>query len=245
MERSDKAVVGETNKTPSTMNEGDAGYGSVPGRGQPGSAADSETAPLLSPEPGAEPGQQRNSLTKEEVEVVAGGPRWRRLRCYLVVVFWLILVAILAAAITIILLSPRPVVTPLKWWQKSLFYRVQPALFTEAHTRGSGDMNALCEQFPYLKSLGVGTLILEGLFEEATPLNASGTGERYGMLRQIQHLITESNKTGLKMVLDLCELNLLGPDDVTRDAATVQHALRFCFHFSACKYSTFIWKLKR
>lgn len=113
----------------------------------------------------------------------------------------------------------------------------------------SNFFQAMCEQLPYLKSLGIGALILEGLFEEgASPLNLNGS-EQFGTLPQIKHLIEASDKAGelllssnlhswicpallitelltgslgLKMVLDLCELNLLGPHDVSRNTATVQ-----------------------
>ncbi len=56
---------------------------------------------------------------------------------------------------------------------------------------------ALCAELPYLRSLGIGALILEGLFDkEASPLNLTATGERFGALAQIKHLIAESNKAG-------------------------------------------------
>lgn len=54
----------------------------------------------------------------------------------------------------------------------------------------------MCEQLPYLKSLGIGALILEGLFDEdSSPLTVNGT-EQFGSFYQIEHLITESNRTG-------------------------------------------------
>ena len=96
---------------------------------------------------------------------------------------------------------------------------------------------ALCEELPYLRSLGIGALILEGL----SPFNLNATGESFEALPQIQHLLAESNKlgecrpsfcptaclgrlnklcvgpAGLKVVLDVCELDLLGPRDVAAD----------------------------
>lgn len=54
----------------------------------------------------------------------------------------------------------------------------------------------MCEQLPYLKSLGIGALILEGLFdEEVSPLDLNNAG-RFGALPQIKHLISASTKTG-------------------------------------------------
>lgn len=123
------------------MDAEDTGYGGAPGRGQPAGAGASETAPLLVPDP--EPDQDQNCapMGKQELEAAAGGLGWRKVRCYLVLLFWLAWVAMLAASIAFIVMSPRPVITPLKWWQKSLFYRLQPDLFSKGQSRGSGGIN--------------------------------------------------------------------------------------------------------
>ncbi|XP_031717061.1 4F2 cell-surface antigen heavy chain [Anarrhichthys ocellatus] len=215
------------------LNAAVTGYGTVAGPRLSASVGGSESALLLVPEPEAEPFQQWQPLTKEELEVAAGGPRWRKARCYLVLLFWLTWLAMLAIAIAIIVMSPRPVKTPLKWWQKSLFYQLQPDLLTEERADGSGGINALCKQLPYLRSLGIGALILEGPFDKKTsPLNSNATGKRFGTLPQIQHLLAESHKADLKVVLDVCELDLLGPQDVAGNADktsnfSATHALRF------------------
>ncbi|XP_035479631.1 4F2 cell-surface antigen heavy chain isoform X2 [Scophthalmus maximus] len=187
------------------LNAGDAGYGSVSGPGLSGAAGGSETAPLLIAVPEPQPLRQWQPLTKEQLEVAAGGPRWRRLRCYLVLLFWLAWLAMLATSVAIIATSPRPVVTPLEWWQKTLLYELPPAAFRAEE--GPGGIDVLCEQLPYLRSLGIGTLILEGLFDKE---NLTVTGESLGTLPQIQHLLTESSKAGLKVVLDFCGLKLDG-----------------------------------
>ncbi|KAM9852827.1 amino acid transporter heavy chain SLC3A2 [Aulostomus maculatus] len=209
------------------LNAGDAGYGSVASPGLSGSVGATETAPLLIPE--LEPVQPWRPMNKEELESIAGGPGWRKARCYLVLLFWLAWVSILATAIVIIVKSPRPVVASLKWWQKSLFYQLQPDL-TEAQTRGSEE---LCQQLPYLKSLGIEALILEGLFaKDGSPSNATVTGS-LGTLPQIQHLLRESNKAGLKVVLDFCDVELFEPQNVTgatnepTEPSAAAHALRF------------------
>lgn len=54
--------------------------------------------------------------------------------------FWLAWVTILATSIAIIIKSPRPVATPLKWWQESVFYQLQADQWTEAQTEGSEGM---------------------------------------------------------------------------------------------------------
>lgn len=226
MEQTNKEVAEVTDRTPGTMplNAGDTGYGSMAGPGLLSSVGASEAAPLLVPEPEPEPVQQWRPMNKEELELKAGGPGWRKVRCYLVLLFWLSWLAMLATSIAIIVKSPRPVVTPLKWWQKSLFYQLQPDLIKDAQT---GGIDELCEQLPYLKSLGIGALIMEGLFRKhASHLNISVTGEIVGTLPQIQHLLTESKKAGLKVVFDVCEMELSGPQDVAGDTnQRPQHCL--------------------
>nr|XP_057935664.1 4F2 cell-surface antigen heavy chain [Doryrhamphus excisus] len=199
------------------LNAGGTGYGSVAAPGLSASVTGSETASLLVSD--LEPEQQWRPMSKEDLELSAGGPGWRRVRCYLVVLFWLAWLAMLAIAVAIIVTSPRPVPARLGWWQKSLFFQLQ----TGPRPVESGAIDALREQLPYLKSLGISTLILKGLFEQsASSVNATGSGQRSGTLPQIQHLLSESDKAGLKVVLDVCGVQLFEPQDDVK-----QHVLRF------------------
>ncbi|CAI5693664.1 4F2 cell-surface antigen heavy chain isoform X1 [Oreochromis niloticus] len=199
------------------VNAGHVGYGSVP-------SGASETCPLLTPEPDS----LWRPMTREELEA-ANGPGWRKVRCYLVLLFWLAWVTILATSVAIIIKSPRPVATPLKWWQKSLFYQLQADQWTEAQTEGPEGMCAMDEQLPYLKSLGIGALILKGVFDvEVFPLNLTAADKNFAPLAWMQHLLSESHKADLKIVLDLCKLDLLAPQGITGNlSATTQRALHF------------------
>lgn len=114
------------------LNAGDSGYGAVPGGGLSASMGVSESAALLIPEAEAESAEPWHPMTREELEVAAGSPGWRKARCYLVLLFWLAWLAMLGTAVAIVITSPRPVVTPLRWWQKTLFYQLQPDLTPEA-----------------------------------------------------------------------------------------------------------------
>lgn len=63
-------------------------------------------------------------------------------------------------------------------------------------TRSSGSP-ALCDQLPYLKALGAGALILEGVFDDAlSPFLLTPTDGFRTRAAQIQHLLTESTKLG-------------------------------------------------
>ncbi|XP_051935188.1 4F2 cell-surface antigen heavy chain [Hippocampus zosterae] len=210
------------------LNVGDTGYGSVADPGSAsGAAGSSETAALLVPEFGEEGQQEWRPMSKEELEESAGGPGWRRVRCYLVVLFWLAWLAMLAISVAIIVTSPRPVATPLTWWQKSVFLQLQSDLFAGTPSESSGAVDVLCDQLPYLKSLGISALILKGLFDSS---NTTESGERSGTLPQVQRLLGATENAGLKVVLDVCDVQLFGArEDLESQVAwnATQRALRF------------------
>lgn len=118
----------------------DAGDGAAPGPGSSARVDLSESTPLLVPDNEPQPAHRWKPLTTEELEVAAGGPGWRRLRCYLLAVFWVAWVAMLAGSVAVVATSSRPVFTSLTWWQKSLFYQVHPDLFMVKED-GSGGLS--------------------------------------------------------------------------------------------------------
>ncbi|KAJ8256508.1 hypothetical protein COCON_G00186600 [Conger conger] len=209
--------------------DGDPGYGSVTAGAAPvpsGSPGGSETVPLLIPD--TEPPERSLSgpLSKEELEEVAGTPWWRKLRARLVLLFWLGWLALLCGAVAIIATSPRPIAPPLQWWQRALFYRMQPALLLSAHGDGPGGINGVRDRLPYLESLGVGALVLEGLFpQDGTPSDLMQFNETLGTLAQFQQLVTEGHSAGVKILLDLCNLDL--SDGPAETSGPVQNALQF------------------
>ncbi|XP_056138791.1 4F2 cell-surface antigen heavy chain [Lampris incognitus] len=215
-----------------TLDAGEPGYGSMAARtALSGSVVDAETAPLLIPEDPQEYDQWQ-PMTKEELEVAAGSAGWKKLRTRLVVVFWLAWLAMLCTSVAIIVKSPRPIAAPLRWWQKSLFYQLQPVLFVDPQAEEQGGISGVCDHISYFKSLGVGALILEGLFLKGmSPSDIKVINESIGTVPQIQHLLAESNKAGLKVVFDFCELDLFAtqesPGNDTEPYSIVQYALRF------------------
>ncbi|KAI5099083.1 4F2 cell-surface antigen heavy chain-like, partial [Silurus meridionalis] len=189
--------------------EAHSGYSNLIGSGPglAGSLGASETLPLLIPEDEPER-HYLKPLSREELEVVAGGPGWKKFRSRLVLLFWLAWLTVLGIAITTVVLTPRPVSGHLHWWQKAVFYRIQPALFLDAEGTGSGAISRVSERLPYLKSLGVGVMILEGLFRpDVSILNLTQIDQRLGTLPEFHQFITDSNKAGLKVILDLCSVN--------------------------------------
>ncbi|XP_030633822.1 4F2 cell-surface antigen heavy chain [Chanos chanos] len=215
--------------------DSDPGYGSVAvgiGPGLAGSLEGSETVPLLIPE--ADESQWR-PMTREELEQAAGGPGWKKLRSRLVLLFWLSWLAMLGVAVAIVVQSPRPVAPPLHWWQRELFYSLQPAVFMDGDGAEASSISAVAERLPYLKSLGVGVMILEGVFRyDVSPPNLTMIDEHLGTSLQFQQLIIESHKAGIKVVLDLCELDLFSgqepaneTDGLSDASGHIQYSLRY------------------
>ncbi|KAM6972884.1 amino acid transporter heavy chain SLC3A2 [Aplochiton taeniatus] len=213
--------------------EGAPGYGSVAAGEMPAfSGSTSESVPLLIPESESELNRWR-PLNKEELQLQGGTPGWRKVRSYLMLLFWLGWLGMLAGAVVVLVNSPRPVATPLLWWQNALFYRLQPAA-TGGAAYWPGDISVVRDHLSDLPTLGVGALILEGLFAKDTS-DLRVIDERAGTEAQLEQLLVEGNRAGIKVVLDICELELLGPtspaggggEESVDPAASVQDGLRY------------------
>lgn len=58
------------------------------------------------------------------------------------------------------------------------------------------------EQLPYLRSLGIGTLMLKGVFDvEVSPLNLTAADKNLGTPAWMQHLLSESRKAGEQITI--------------------------------------------
>ncbi|XP_026082396.1 4F2 cell-surface antigen heavy chain isoform X2 [Carassius auratus] len=215
--------------------EGDPGYGSASAGGRFTALDSSETVPLLIPDTE----QQQHvwkPLSREELEKCAGGPEWKKFRSRLVLCFWIGWLIMLGAAITIIIQSPRMESPSLHWWQRDVFYRLHPTLFMDADSDEVSHASRVSKRLLYLKSLGVGAVILEGLFHhEISPTNLTEIDQSLGTLPQFTQLITESRKEGVRVMLDLCELDLFeqksgnNTDAMTLSGPSeyIQHSLRY------------------
>ncbi|XP_067307062.1 amino acid transporter heavy chain SLC3A2 isoform X3 [Pseudorasbora parva] len=147
--------------------EGDPGYGSASARGRFTDLDGSETVPLLIPETHHQQYVWK-PLNKEELEKCAGGPEWKRFRSRLVLCFWIGWLIMLGTAVAIIIQSPRMASPSLQWWQKDVFYRLQPALFMDADSEEVSRISSvrvmldLCELDLFEQELGNDTEVWSG-----------------------------------------------------------------------------------
>jgi len=81
-------------------------------------------------------------LTKDELMQFASDPFWRRVRIILMVLFVIVWVVMLAAAVAIIVVAPKcPPRPELDWWQKTVVYHVHPQSFLASNGQDFGDIN--------------------------------------------------------------------------------------------------------
>ncbi len=82
------------------------------------------------------------ALTKEDLQWCANDPFWKRVRLILLILFWMVWVGMLAAAIGIVIVAPKcPPRPDLDWWQSSVIYQVYPRSYKDAKARdGNGDL---------------------------------------------------------------------------------------------------------
>jgi len=151
-------------------------------------------------------------MGKEELMKFANDPFWVRLRLFLFISFWLLWVAMLAGAVTIIVMAPKCAApAPLKWWEQSPLYQVFVPAFKDGEESrdGTGDLEGLQSKLDYIDYLGVKGVALSSLLK----VSAGGSEEavedfkdidpRYGTLEDFKSLIGSLKSKGLHLVLSL------------------------------------------
>ncbi|XP_076833380.1 4F2 cell-surface antigen heavy chain [Brachyhypopomus gauderio] len=203
--------------------EGDPGYESMVG-----CPAVSETLPLI-----AGPHLDiRKPMRRAELRSGAGGPGWKKVRSALVLLFWLGWLAMLAAAVAVIVASPRQEAPSQRWWRREVFFRLRPALLLGVQDTGSCALTRVADRLPYLRSLGVGVLVLEGLFmQDVSPLNLTDTDQNLGTSSQLHQLIADGHQTGVRVILDLCELHIFNRTEFSNETDASVYFQNFLRHW--------------
>jgi alpha-glucosidase len=95
------------------------------------------------------------------------------------------------------------------WWKDATFYQVYPASFKDSNGDGWGDLPGLISEVDYLNDLGVDVIWVSPIFE--SPQKDMGYDvsdyqkiyEPYGTVEDVDTLIRESHRRGMKVILDL------------------------------------------
>ena len=95
------------------------------------------------------------------------------------------------------------------WWKHTIAYEIYPSSFQDSNGDGIGDLNGITSRLDYLKSLNVGAIWLTPVY--ASPMVDNGydvsnfyeINPLYGTMADMENLIAEADKRGIKIVMDL------------------------------------------
>lgn len=96
-----------------------------------------------------------------------------------------------------------------KWWKKEVGYQIYPRSFYDSNNDGIGDLNGITEKLDYLKNLGITLIWVCPIFK--SPMDDNGydisdyydVNPEFGTKEDLEKLIAESEKRGIKVILDL------------------------------------------
>ncbi|XP_075720692.1 amino acid transporter heavy chain SLC3A1 [Rhinoderma darwinii] len=131
--------------------------------------------------------------------------------CYKVtreILFWLIIIAtlaIIAATITIIALSPKC----LDWWQRSPIYQVYPKSFRDSNNDGSGDLKGIQEKIDHFVYLDVSTVWVAPFYKSTLKDYRYAVDDfrdvdpSFGTMSDFENLLAGLHDKGIKLIIDL------------------------------------------
>ncbi|XP_056424101.1 neutral and basic amino acid transport protein rBAT [Hyla sarda] len=131
--------------------------------------------------------------------------------CYRItreILFWLIIVAtlaIIAATITIIALSPKC----LDWWQRSPIYQVYPKSFRDSDSDGSGDLKGVQEKIDHFVYLDVSTVWVAPFYTSTLKdyryavEDFRSVDPSFGTMSDFENLLAGLHDKGIKLIIDL------------------------------------------
>jgi alpha-glucosidase len=95
------------------------------------------------------------------------------------------------------------------WWKDAAFYQVYPASFKDSNGDGWGDLPGLISEMDYLHDLGIDCIWVSPIFESPQKDMGYDVSDYqkiyapYGSIEDVDTLVSESHRRGLKVILDL------------------------------------------
>jgi oligo-1,6-glucosidase/glucan 1,6-alpha-glucosidase len=96
-----------------------------------------------------------------------------------------------------------------KWWHQSVVYQIYPRSFNDTNGDGIGDLQGIIEKLDYLKELGIDVIWLSPVYKSPNDDNGYDISDyedimdEFGTIQDMDELIAEANKKGIKIVMDL------------------------------------------
>ena len=96
-----------------------------------------------------------------------------------------------------------------EWWHDTIAYQIYPKSFKDTNNDGIGDIRGIISKLNYLKELGINLIWLSPAYP--SPLadegydisDYYGVDPRFGSLEDMDELIAECGRRGIKLILDL------------------------------------------
>ena len=99
--------------------------------------------------------------------------------------------------------------TPNPWWSNAVVYQVYPRSFQDTNGDGFGDLKGITSRLDYLADLGVDVIWLSPVYKSPQDDNGYDISDYqdidplFGTLDDMDELLAEAHKRGLKIVMDL------------------------------------------
>ena len=99
--------------------------------------------------------------------------------------------------------------TPNPWWSNAVVYQIYPRSFQDTNGDGFGDLKGITSRLDYLADLGVDVLWLSPVYKSPQDDNGYDISDYqdidplFGTLDDMDELLAEAHKRGLKIVMDL------------------------------------------
>ena len=96
-----------------------------------------------------------------------------------------------------------------QWWKEAVAYQVYPRSFKDTNNDGIGDLPGMVEKLDYLKDLGIDVIWLSPMYKSPNDDNGYDISdyqdimEEFGTMEDFNHLLSETHKRGMKLILDL------------------------------------------
>jgi oligo-1,6-glucosidase len=96
-----------------------------------------------------------------------------------------------------------------KWWKESVIYQIYPASFRDLNGDDWGDVKGITSKVDYLKDLGVDIVWTSPIYKSPQAdmgydiADYKDIDEKYGSLGDVDELIGELGKRGMKLMMDL------------------------------------------
>jgi alpha-glucosidase len=95
------------------------------------------------------------------------------------------------------------------WWKRAVVYEIYPRSFADSDNDGTGDLKGIIVHLDHLQALGVDAIWLTPMFPSPQVdfgydvSDYQAVDPRYGTLADLDRLVAEGSKRGIKVVLDL------------------------------------------